>query len=510
MIFDKGHALLVGVGTYANPQFSAPVTAQDAQDLAAVLGDPQRAGYPATQVQLLSGPAASRPGVLAALADLAAQTDATSTVLLFLCGHGMPDPAGGYFFLPYEARWGPGGRLDPASVISSNELVAAVRAIPAQKVLVLFNTCFSGTMTADLDATGTTVADPLGTAAPSDAVLAQVLGAGEGRVVISACRSNQRSAYNPAFTGANTLFVAKLLAGLRGEGVPARGGAIGVFELYEYLYEQVHGTIPNMRPGTAFTVAADGSRTLLSEWDQEPVITIRQGIGPFPVALYRGGAAGDLGVPDPPALKARPTVGAVTEVPAVQAGRDANMASQGGVANSGTMGAVQTGSGTQWNIGSIAAGRDSYIGSTVHQTQHGGVHFGNNAQVTGPVIGGDVHGTMFTGTFAGPVAGGDITQGAAELARVFAGALAAAQQLPPDDRELVVPVVKQAQAQAQKIQQGDAGPETAGTLEKRLKALANMAPDIAEVIFATLSSPAAGLAAVFGKIVQRAREGTTP
>ena len=47
MSFSHAYALLIGVGSYAQaPQLNVPITAADAQAVAAVLRDPQDCGYP--------------------------------------------------------------------------------------------------------------------------------------------------------------------------------------------------------------------------------------------------------------------------------------------------------------------------------------------------------------------------------------------------------------------------------------------------------------------------------
>ena len=67
MPFPHAHALLIGVGSYAQaPQLDVPITAADASAVAAVLRDPQFCGYPTEQVALLSDAAATRDGALAA------------------------------------------------------------------------------------------------------------------------------------------------------------------------------------------------------------------------------------------------------------------------------------------------------------------------------------------------------------------------------------------------------------------------------------------------------------
>jgi hypothetical protein len=500
--FRTGHALLVGVGEYKDTSLSAPITARDAMALAEVLYSTRWAGYPSNQVRVLTGESATRSRVLGALKDLASITTEQDTVLLFLCGHGTPDSVGGYCFLTHDAERSGRHDFNPFTKISSVELVSAIKKIPARKMLILLNTCFSGAVPANLGSNSPVdltpdapLPDPALTPPPSE-VLDQVLGAGEGRVIISACRSTQKSWYSKGQS--NTLFVQALLDGLQGsEGIASRNGYIGVFELYDYLYEKVR----------------EGAQELNCVV-QEPVITIREGVGPFPVALYHGGRnlGADTSTSELNSQPAEEAGDAVRIVPQVRVGRDYNQATGGGVVNTGTMGNVQTGGGTQWNIGSVSSGRDSYIGSTVNQSQYGGIRFGDNTQVKGTVIGGDVSAPIFSGTAYGPVnqgsgsqtvAGRDINQGGAELAQVFAEAIRRVQAMPEDDREIATPIVRQAQAQAEKLQQGDTSPETESALERRLKQLMGVAPDIAEVVLASLANPAAGVVAAIRKIAQR-------
>src|SRR5262249_348715 len=76
--------------------------------------------------------------------------------------------------------------------------------------------------------------------------------------------------------------------GLRGRA--AGEGMIGLYELYQYIYATVH------------SATAGG---------QEPVLTLLQGVGPFPVALNAGGSLGRL---DPAAIRQQPPTGTALEL----------------------------------------------------------------------------------------------------------------------------------------------------------------------------------------------------
>jgi hypothetical protein len=360
MQLAQGHALLVGVGEYANPQLNAQVTTNAARALAQVLRDPQAGGYPTSQVIELTGSQATKADILGSLDLLARRAAASprSIVTLFFSGHGENAPDGGYYFLSHEASRLPGGERDPQSVVTSAELTEAFNRIKSQRLLVIFDTCASGVMPGSL-----APADHPGGEAPSDAALDRLMASGEGRVIISACRGKQLSYY--PLQAQYTYFAEALLGALSGApDFPQRQGYIGVFELYDYLFRKMQQTLE--------------SAGLKNK--QQPVITIRQGVGPFPVALYRG--QGNLSPDDSDLIAAfekAPTASETVRVlPAIRAGRDViQVHDNSGIINTGRMGNVNTGSGTQFNNRNQRARGDIVQGNTYNNQQSGGTRQGD-------------------------------------------------------------------------------------------------------------------------------------
>src|SRR6185369_6295439 len=126
----------------------------NAQALRDLLIDPAHCGYPPENVRLLLDEHATRAALVQGLADLAAQADADSTVLVYLSGQ---------------------------------EITTALRAIPARKVVVIFDCCHAGG-----------VGQPMGAAASalkpglSDAYYDSLV-AGQGRVIMASSRDSELS-----------------------------------------------------------------------------------------------------------------------------------------------------------------------------------------------------------------------------------------------------------------------------------------------------------------------------
>ncbi len=95
--------------------------------------------------------------------------------------------------------------------------------------------------------------------------------------------------------------------------------------------------------------------------------------------------------------------------------------------------------------------------------------------------------------------------GLAELRRLFEEVNERLEALEAEDREQVATDVEQAVKLATEMQKGDESPKKQGFLETRLKNIAAMAPDIGQVIIATLASPAAGVASAIQKVAQKAK-----
>ncbi|GAB4121497.1 MAG: hypothetical protein Fur005_33840 [Roseiflexaceae bacterium] len=263
MLFTHGHALLIGIGTYANePGINVPTCANDASSMWATLTDPQSCGYPDTQVQSLTDDQATKQGILDAL-DALAKADPEAMVVFFFSGHGVVLSDGTYALTTHDMRRSESGQIDPNSVIIEAELLTKLRNIRAKKLLCLINACHSGKVGPDtLDVDPNQPKTTLG-AAPTPRLTGAILATGRGRVIMSACRPEQ---YAHVGDDELTVFPKALISTLQGEGVVSRRGYISVYDLYDRVYDLV-------------TEAVD---------DQQPELTVIQGVGPFPVALFQG------------------------------------------------------------------------------------------------------------------------------------------------------------------------------------------------------------------------------
>jgi uncharacterized caspase-like protein len=202
-----GYAVVIGVGA------DLPVTIDDARGVAELLRDPTRCAYPVDQVALLTGKDAHRENILVALEHLAkqTQTDPEATAVVFFSGHGLETPT--YHLMPFG--------YDLANLaqtaISGTEFTDRLRAIRAQKLVVLLDCCHAG---------GLAEAKALLVKSPLPPSIINELGSSSGRVVIASSRKDELSCTGQPYS----VFTAALLEALAGYGAFERDGYARVLD----------------------------------------------------------------------------------------------------------------------------------------------------------------------------------------------------------------------------------------------------------------------------------------
>lgn len=239
--FNHGFALVVGIANYTNvPRLPAAVL-NDAADLAAVLRDPQRCGYPPQQVRHLSDSEATAERIREELDWLAYSTNEESTALLFFSGHGWREDDKGEhrnYLLAADALIETDRR---EGVIDDATLTGCLRAIEAGRLLVLFDCCHaagagelkSGSLRRDSFKAG------------FDESYYARLGTGQGRALFASSRSDEESLVFRDM--GNSLFTNYVLEALRGE-ASGPDGEVGVLDVFRFVSEKVPEHDPRQHP----------------------------------------------------------------------------------------------------------------------------------------------------------------------------------------------------------------------------------------------------------------------
>lgn len=239
MQFNQGRALVIGVADYKEVRRLPEAVLNDARDTADALKSPSYCGYPDANVTVLTDGQATLVGIRNALADLAANSTADSTVAIFFSGHGTRVGSGGAAtsaLVPNDCK-----RSDLAgTTLGEAELSAAIGAIKAPRVLVIIDACHAAgaaTLKSDLDEV-----DDDGLDVGFDEKSLQQLASGTGRVIFASSRATEVSRVLRGER--NSVFTTAMLAGLKGAAATAGDGTIRVFDLFNYVSEAVRQAVP--------------------------------------------------------------------------------------------------------------------------------------------------------------------------------------------------------------------------------------------------------------------------
>lgn len=238
---DDAYALIVGIADYLHVTKLPAAVGNDARDVRDLLVDPRHCGYPPGHVTMLLDGEATREAIMGALSGLAVQAQPASAVLIYISSHGGRVVSGafaGEYILPVDTVLDSGEDL-AVTAISGDEFTAALKAIPARKVLVIFDCCHAGGIGQPKDVQGSLIKAGL-----PDGYYER-LAAGRGRAILSSSRDTESSYVLPA--AANSLFTRHLLAGLKG-GVSSEDGLVRVFDLFEYVQPRVTSDQPDQHP----------------------------------------------------------------------------------------------------------------------------------------------------------------------------------------------------------------------------------------------------------------------
>ena len=263
---NDAHAIVVGVGTYQHPGVSQlKFTRADAQAINDFLADPKHLGLPKENIQLLLDDKATLVNLKRAISGwLAKRTTPESTVLVFFAGHGGqeadrtghdPDSKVSYL-LPWDA--------DPddlfSTALANDDFNKLLRLIKARRTVVFLDACHSGGVARQ-------GARDLGVASlPTFERLAE----GEGRVVISAAKPNQRS-WEDASLG-HGIFTHHLLEAFRGKADLDDDGYVSIQDAVQSLQRQVPQTVRRLgkEPQDPYLVS-EGSGEILIAVDPEKI-----------------------------------------------------------------------------------------------------------------------------------------------------------------------------------------------------------------------------------------------
>lgn len=218
--------LSVGVNDYWDSRLQLNYAASDATAIAKAFEQAGAGLYETVETKVLLDDAVTLAGLDAAFADLSQKVRPRDVFVLFMAGHGQTEQ-GRYYFLPQDFRYENAASV-ASSGIDQEQFQEWLATIAARKSVLLYDTCESGTLTAE----GTlTVA----TRGLEEVAALERMTRAMGRTVLSASTDT-----TPALEGyqGHGIFTYALLTAL-GQGDADADGAIAVTELASVVDREV-------------------------------------------------------------------------------------------------------------------------------------------------------------------------------------------------------------------------------------------------------------------------------
>jgi uncharacterized caspase-like protein len=246
VIKPKLYVLAIGVTRYQNERFNLTYPAKDARDFAGVMERQKGSLYRDVVTKVLTNQDATKDEILDGLDWITKETTSKDVAAVFVSGHGVNDPNGQYYFLPYNADVQKLKRTG----LSFSDVQSTVAALHG-KTLFFVDTCHSGNVMGgrkgNIDING---------------VINELASAENGAVVFAASTGNQYSLEDPAW--GNGAFTKAVVEGLSGRADHDHTGRISINMLDLYISERVK---------------------VLTKGSQTPTTTKPQTIPDFPVAI---------------------------------------------------------------------------------------------------------------------------------------------------------------------------------------------------------------------------------
>jgi WD40 repeat protein len=244
------YVLAVGVSDYKDTSLKLDYSAKDAKDFSETLSLQQGKLYRQVVVKLLTDKLATRDSILDGLEWIRRQMTARDVGVVFFAGHGVNDPDGVYYYLPYDTQT---DKLKRSGVIFT-EIKNTLASLPG-KAMFFVDTCHAGNVLGSAKTRGSPQGD-------LTRVVNELSSAENGVIVFAASTGKQLA--QEAFEWKNGAFTLALLEGLKGAADFSKTGRVTHKMLDLYVSERVKA---------------------LTKGAQSPVTIVPQGLPDFPLAI---------------------------------------------------------------------------------------------------------------------------------------------------------------------------------------------------------------------------------
>ncbi len=218
--------LSIGVSEFQRDEYKLGLPAKDARDFVKAMERQKGALYSAVSVKTLTNRDATRANIELGLAWLSSSVGPNDIGMLFMAGHGLNEPGGQYYFLPFD---GSHTKLAATSVPESSirNTLGKIRG----RALFFVDTCFAGNVV------GSSVGGLANTSRELGRLASEMASAENGVVVFASSSGRQLSEEKDEW--GNGAFTKALIDGLGGKADLTKTGRVTFKGLDFFVSEEV-------------------------------------------------------------------------------------------------------------------------------------------------------------------------------------------------------------------------------------------------------------------------------
>jgi uncharacterized caspase-like protein len=220
-------AVVVGVSKYQKEEMNLNYADKDAQLFYSHLSSPSGLNVPKENSTLLVNSQATRANILRAINEKCNKSFEDDLIILYLSGHGMPDPVGNeVYFLGYESE------IDNllGTAVSMADIEKALSRSKAKKKIWIADACHSGGAGLNIKGNQTYLTNKM---------FLELATAKEGCAVLTASSASELSKEGKDWGEGQGVFTYYLIEGLKGDADIDKDGIITIREIYEYISKKV-------------------------------------------------------------------------------------------------------------------------------------------------------------------------------------------------------------------------------------------------------------------------------
>lgn len=137
------YVVVVGINKYRDHSLDLSYSVKDAESIVSTLGNKNTSYFNNIYADDILDQGATKEAIVNKFNDIAKTSKANDVLIVYFAGHGIA-VNGEWYFLPHETTFHPDEQYYTGVGLAAKQIESMIAKIPAEKILVMFDSCYSG------------------------------------------------------------------------------------------------------------------------------------------------------------------------------------------------------------------------------------------------------------------------------------------------------------------------------------------------------------------------------